>query len=394
VTEGIKRAEEHLRLRVEDARERHAFAAAVYERGHKAAVKMKGDDERARAFNALVRPGDPPPNPDLVTNDVTPQGLGKALEKGPNAQIMMTAEAGVFLGGFAMTKETQIYTMTCMNDNWDGKDRKSRRADKERNTDIVGKAVCVCLAGQPIVVRRLTGSRLAKDTGFLSRFMITEPPSKIGTRFLDGKLLRNEASTLFFNDRIFTLLIDAMPVEHLLGLPRRRLRMDGLATWSFRDFANEMERGMTAGGVHASIAGFANKAAEHAARFAACFAVFNGRSEIDRATLLDAIELTRFYLGEMMRLSGLAAPTEIETDAHELLVWLRTKWGEEYFSPSDAVRGPTCVRSFEPRRQAIEHLVLSGNIERVAPRAIKGRHRREVYRVLPAEGDTDDADDA
>jgi hypothetical protein len=302
--------------------------------------------------------------------------------------MFMTAEAGTFVSGYAMTEKTQGSTMGGLNGIWDGGSNKGRRADEARNYDVEeGKRACLCLVGQPVMVRRVSGSRLADEQGFLARFLMCEPESVIGVRRLNDRPLLTQKALTDFNDNIRSMLVAAMPADHLRGAPRRRLRMTVRAGQLFRDFANEMERGMRPNGDLKRVAGFANKAAEHAARIAGCFAAFNGHDEIDELTMADAIEVIRFYLNEQLRLSGLPAPSDAETDARDLLIWLRTKWGERYFSPSDAVRGPARMRAYDPRKAAIDHLLETRAIARVGEKVIKGKKRREVYMVLSDEDD-------
>jgi hypothetical protein len=302
--------------------------------------------------------------------------------------MFMTAEAGTFVSGYAMTEKTQGSTMGGLNGIWDGGSNKGRRAEEARNYDVEeGKRACLCLIGQPVMVRRVSGSRLADEQGFLARFLMCEPESVIGARVLNDRPLLTQKALTDFNDNICAMLVDAMPADHLRGAPRRRLGMTVPAGQLFRDFVKEMERGMRKGGDLQKVAGFANKAAEHAGRIAGCFAAFNGHDEIEEPTVSDAIEVVRLYLTEQLRLSGLPAPSDAETDARDLLIWLRTKWGERYFSPSDAVREPARMRAYDPRKAAIDHLLETRAIARAEARVIKGKNRREVYMILPDEGD-------
>jgi hypothetical protein len=388
-TEGIRRAEEMLKLAVEPARDAHALAVKLYEKGLTRAKNEKDPTARETLLKALVRPGPPPPRPDLIVNDFTIQGLYHSLNKGPDAQMFMTAEAGTFVSGYAMTEKTQGSTMGGLNGIWDGGANKGRRADEARNYDVEeGKRACLCLVGQPVMVRRVSGSRLADEQGFLARFLMCEPESVIGVRRLNDRPLLTQKALTDFNDNICAMMVKAMPADHLRGAPRRRLRMTVRACQLFRDFANEMERGMRPNGDLKRVSGFANKAAEHAARIAGCFAAFNDHDEIDRPTMADAVEIVRFYLNEQLRLSGLPAPSDAETDARDLLVWLRTKWGEKYFCPSNAVGGPARMRAYEPRKAAIDHLLAIGAVARVpGERLIRGKNRREVYAILPDQGD-------
>jgi hypothetical protein len=365
------------------------LATKLYEAGLSKARKGKTVEERAAALKMLTRPGPPPPNPDLIINDFTIQGLYHSLNNGPNAQMFMTAEAGTFVSGYAMTEKTQGSTMGGLNGIWDGVSNKGRRADQARNYDVEdGKRGCLCLVGQPVVVRRVSGSRLADEQGFLARFLMCEPEDIIGSRTSNDRPLLTQKALTNFNDSICAMLVKAMPADRLRGTPRRRLRMTALAGQLFRDFVKEMERGMRAGGDLKRVAGFANKAAEHAARIAGGFAAFNDQDDIDEPMLKDAIEVVRFYLGEQLRLSGLPAPSDAETDAQNLLFWLRTKWGEKYFCPSNAVHGPARMRAYEPRKAAIDHLLAIGAVARVpGERLIRGKNRREVYIVLADQGD-------
>jgi hypothetical protein len=107
---------------------------------------------------------------------------------------------------------------------------------------------------------------LAGGTGFLARFLITQPSSTIGTRF-QSKVKSDPAALLEFSARLTAILDTLMPTEKVgQQLKPRRLPLSDDARMVLIQFSDEIEALQAPGGYLAHVAAYASKAAEHAAR--------------------------------------------------------------------------------------------------------------------------------
>ena len=77
---------------------------------------------------------------------------------------------------------------------------------------------------------------------------------------------------------------------------------------------------------------------------------------------------------------------EVE-NAECLRQWLVERWGEQFVSPADISKsGPNRIRDADTARRLLTVLERNGSVVRVTePTVIKGKLRREAYRILEAE---------
>ncbi len=148
--------------------------------------------------------------------------------------------------------------------------------------------------------------------------------------------------------------------------------------------SNEVELGMAPDGDFEAVRSFAAKAPEHAARIAAVLAVFTDPEVARLDSLAAGIAMTRFYLGERLRLAGKPAEAHVE-DGNRLAEWLQG-WSEEWVSIADILqRGPN---TFRHRRLFLQDtlvplLLRYGHLQGPPRRVeILGKTRREAYRVI------------
>jgi len=147
-------------------------------------------------------------------------------------------------------------------------------------------------------------------------------------------------------------------------------------------FHDHIEKQLGVGHPLAPIRGFANKAAEHAARLAAIVTLVD---DLDADTIpLAGIEagmaLTEFYLTETLRLGETAAEDADLVLAETTRVWLqqfeRVHLAQVYQS------GPNALRDAKTARRILSIVEDHGWISRIEGGAeLGGNHRREAWRV-------------
>ena len=128
--------------------------------------------ERAKELEDVGPPPTPPPEPGVLIDDATIEGLYRQLKRGRVSQGLISAEGGLFIGGHAMTDDAILRTLAGLSQIWDRGEFNIVRADVERSHHVWGRRLTVGLMAQPEVARRLTGNKLAKDQGVMSRLLL------------------------------------------------------------------------------------------------------------------------------------------------------------------------------------------------------------------------------
>ena len=188
---GVRVYERAEVVRLEDAKQRHRIAHQVFEAQVKALGRKTSLSaaDREQALDALGKPPTPPPEPGVLIDDATIEGLYRRLKNGRVSQGLISAEGGLFLGGHAMTDDAILRTLAGFSQIWDRGALNIVRADVERSHNVWGRRFTVGLMAQPEVARRLTGNKLAKEQGTMSRVLVHWPKSTIGKR-TPGRMAR------------------------------------------------------------------------------------------------------------------------------------------------------------------------------------------------------------
>ncbi|MGB7917178.1 MAG: DUF3987 domain-containing protein, partial [Rhodomicrobium sp.] len=140
-----------------------------------------------------------------------------------------------------------------------------------------------------------------RDIGLLSRFLITEPETTMGSRPHRDLTSAHEAAMAAYRAKTLGLLRQPLPYddrgEALKPLP---LEMTPEARERWIAFSDEVDAALKPGCRLHEISGFASKIAEHAARIAAVLAVYDepAVADLDRQGLERGIELTNYYASE------------------------------------------------------------------------------------------------
>jgi hypothetical protein len=158
--------------------------------GHLMRIKKAKDD--AESADDLIHmlkeiQAEPPPRkPFFIVSEPTAEGLVISLRDGQFSQALATDEGGEFLGGYAMSEESELRTITLLSRLWDGSPIDRVRATEKEHTTLFGRRLAVHLMVQPEIAHRLLAKSLYRSQGLLARFLIVAPTSLIGTRLHDG----------------------------------------------------------------------------------------------------------------------------------------------------------------------------------------------------------------
>jgi Protein of unknown function (DUF3987) len=351
-----------------------AYKTALHEHeaaheGHKMRVReaKEGAGTPADLERTLmeIREAPAPRKPWFIVSEPTAEGLVISLRDGQLSQALATDEAGQFLGGHAMTEESELRTITLLSRLWDGSPIDRVRATDKEHTTLFGRRLAVHLMAQPDVAARMLGRPIYKGQGMLARFLICAPASRIGTRMHDGSAIDpRDDQRLRRYWHALRQLLERQPLEdaELGGLSPPCLALSPEARTILIAGYNEMESAQNDDGALVTIREFSSKAAEHACRIAGVLTLLENPDApmVSVESIASALELVQAYLREHIRLAGTAGVSVEVGNAVKLLEWLR-RAKRLTVTPRDVMRlGPYSIREAPAAKAALRLLQENG----------------------------------
>lgn len=332
---------------------------------------------------------EPPLQPTLVLADFTAEGLAKLLIAGRPSLGAFTDEAAVVFGGHGMSRETVARTAGTLSKLWDDGTLDRVRAG-DGNVKLWGRRLALHLMAQPVIAEQAFGDDVLAGQGFLARCLLAWPQGTAGTRMYVAENLHDDAAVSTYSGRVRELLRRPLPLaegeRNELDPPALTLSAEAFDTW--RRVHDAIEARLKPGGRYAECKPWASKAPEQCLRIAGVLTLFErfGATEIDRPTVERAAELALWHLNEAARLAGSAELSREVLDAEALLNWCHDTGRTLIYSTEVMQKGPSRVREAQRLREAVRELELTNWAERVeGGMELAGRHRRNVWRVLPRE---------
>lgn len=353
--------------------------------------KKGGQPALAQAYRDLGPRPAGPVDPTIVMRSGTTQALVKRYISGRPSMGLMSDEGGSWLGGYGMTEDNRLLTISLLSDFWDGKAVQINTVG-EGFTALKGRRLAFHLMIQPVLAGRLLGNAEAQGQGFLSRLLVAAPDSIAGTRFVDPANRQGAEhweAVSQFRDRITNILEAPLPViDDTPVLKPKVITFSDQAKAMWWAFANALEERLGPEGDLKEVKGFVGKLPEQAARLAANLAVFEQGhhiQDLDASTLARGIRLAEFYLSEAVRLFGKPSADPVMADAQLLSDWLRDKWTENLISARAITQhGPSRIRRGGDYIQSlidvlVRHDHLSDQLPGGGP--VSGTHVRKAWRL-------------
>jgi hypothetical protein len=331
-----------------------------------------------------------PPLPDRTVTEPTFEGLTRLFALGQPSLGLFADEAGLFLGGFAMSTDHRQKTLAALNSLWQADPIRRTRAGDGHMT-LYGRRLAVHLLAQPVAAHGFLADPLADGLGFLARCLISEPPSTIGTR-LHANARHNPAALAAFGARLREILEEPLPMDpETRELRPRLLPLSAKARELLVRFADAVEVAQAPGGDLAHITAAASKAAEQAARIAGVLALWRdlNAAEVSLDDMARGVELAQFHLSEAARLADAAAVSAEIDRAEKLRRWLLESWPEPDVLVRDVLRlAPIrALRESPAARAALRLLEAHGWIVALPPGAVvRGAFRKEAWRIVRGAG--------
>lgn len=353
--------------------------------------KSKGQAALAQAYRDLGPRPEAPVDPTIVMRSGTTQALLKRYITGRPSMGLMSDEGGSWLGGYGMTEDNRLLTISLLSDFWDGKSVQINTVG-EGFTALKGRRLAFHLMIQPVLAGRLLGNAEAQGQGFLSRLLVAAPDSIAGTRFVDPDSRQgadHRKAVEEFRDRLSAIIAAPLPVVDDSPVLRPEVvKFSDQAKLMWWAFYNAIEARLGPDGDLRDVKGFVGKLPEQAARLAVNLAVFEQGArlrELGAPTLARGIQLAEFYLSEALRLFGKGDEDPIMADAQLLSDWLRDKWGENLISARAITQhGPSRVRKGGDYIQAlIDVLVRHDHLSDQLPGGgmVSGTKVRKAWRL-------------
>ncbi len=351
------------------------------------ARKHKGEG-LADALRAQGPEPMPPLRPVVIAADFTAEGLAKLLAAGRPSIGAFTDEAALVFGGHGMTKESVARTAGTLCKLWDNGTLDRIRAG-DGPVKLWGRRLALHLMAQPVIAERALSDDVLAGQGFLARCLLAWPQSTAGTRPYRSENLRDDAALTRYAARMAELLALALPLagDSRNELAPRALPLSPDAFTAWRSLHDAVESGMAIGGRFATVKPWASKTPEQCLRIAGVLTVLENPNaqSIDATTLERAAELALWHLHEAVRLAGTAELSPEVRDAEALLNWCHAA-SRTLLHSGDALRlGPARIRESATFRQAMAELERAGWAHPMESGAmIDGKHRRHVWRIVPA----------
>lgn len=358
----VRERQRALMARYRSERDAHEQAALIYEAHTKRVLadKKLSNEARQARLAEVPRPV-APVMPLFIVSEPSTEAIQRQLIMGQPSIGLVNDEGGQFLGGFAMSAEKRLGTLTTLSRLWDrGEFDRVRVGDGAGS--YYGRRLTLHLMVQPAVASSLLADPLAREQGFLARCLISYPRSTAGQRRYAEQDLGQTQGYRRYAERVGDLLEQPWPLtaENELDPPSIGLSASAKAAWVA--FYNDIERSLGPEGRLATVRSLASKAPEHVARLAGTFAVFDGDAQIDDSHIERAALLMQHYLAEALRLWGAGQVSAELKLAQEVLNWLRDKMGPGRVIPLAEIyrKGPSAIRSASAARKVLQVLVQHG----------------------------------
>ncbi|MBL8448575.1 MAG: DUF3987 domain-containing protein [Dechloromonas sp.] len=304
------------------------------EEGYKQAIKQSAKGGMPDKYVAeqlkqleLDRPLEPR-IPTILRMDDTPEALGVALTRWPVAAVLSN-EAGIIFGAHGMNPESVMRNMAGLNVCWDGGHLRRDRTSTQ-SINVEGMRVTMGLMVQPDTLQSFLSRQgaLARGIGFLARFLVAHPDSTQGTRFYREQT-PGEPALSAFNARAKQLLDIRAQVDAEGRLETTYLPLSPEAKEIWIQFHDVVEEELGRGREYYDVQDVASKAADNAARLAACLHAFcdhtHSISSIGKESMEAGTKLMRWYLHEALRFCRQLAVPDSLRKAERLEEWLVMK---------------------------------------------------------------------
>jgi putative DNA primase/helicase len=262
-----------------------------------------------------------PPLPRLYYEDVTLEALAYEVATGWPSAALVSDEAGLVVGGRGMADESALGFLALLNRLWDGRPFLPLRK-QVKAAEIRGRRFSCSLMLQPELLEKIV-EKGGRGVGFFGRYLLTAPPSTMGTRFYSPPPERMPALSRF-GERVRELLNLELPLNDRFQLVPPVMLADRSARDAWIQYHDAVEAELGDFGEFAMIKDVAAKSAENAARIAGGFQVFDqgAGGELKQRYMEAGIAVAAWHATEANRIFFDTDKPREQQDAELLSTWL------------------------------------------------------------------------
>lgn len=280
-------------------------------------------------LNKMAQEPRRPLEPYLLLEEPSYEGLVKLYAVGQPSIGLFSDEGGRMFGGYAMGKENMLKTACGLSSLWDGKPITRIRGGDE-NLLLYGKRFSSHLMIQEVVLANVLKNDMLVGQGLVARCLIVAPVSNAGERCYNPVDVSQDALIREFYAHTSRLLEQPHPLANLdveNELLPRLLELSPAAKKIWVLFHDEIDRALKPDGSLRGVRRTANKAAEQALRIAGVLTLIENLEAISISldAIERAIELTRFYLDEAIRIADMSCLDADLELAQAVLEWMKKK---------------------------------------------------------------------
>ena len=343
---------------------------------------------------ALGLEPEPPISHLIVFSDPTIQAIVKQLCQHRPSLGVFSSEAAIFLSGYSMGGDGKLNAAGILCETWDGRGPSTLRAG-DGETSNPGCRLAMHLAAQRNIAQKFLGDADLREQGTLSRFMVVDPESTMGTRFWKEPTPEDMRKLAKFDATILRILRRRLPIKEGTRneLVPTAFEIDDDARVLWVAFHDDVERALAPGGLYEPIRGIAAKLPENAGRLAACISMYEHEArggnaplpQVGIESLKQGIELARFYARTALRLVDAEEPEHELTTAEKVLRFLHEK-GKEFgwlvCLPDIYQKGPAGIRKTATAREAMRVLEEHRHVKRMPAQVVRDHFRQEVWGIV------------
>ena len=295
----------------------------------------------------------PPNEPVIVFGDPTIEGIHWLYTNGTPSKYLCADEGGQVSGGYSMSAEKKLYSITTYSKWWDGAAiPRLRRGDGF--SILYNRRLSAHLMMQDKVARTFFNDPDMTDQGLRSRFLISYPKSLEGERPYKSCDITTLPEMAAYFEQLKNILGRPLPLKidektglELNELEPRTIYFDPDTQQAWIEIYNEIEKQSGPGREFETIPGFAGKAPNHLIRLAGIMALFEdvNRESIPVEYIGRAMQLIEYYLNERLRIVKISEPDLNLENAKKLLEWIQQKRLKILTLPDVYQRGPSRFRT-------------------------------------------------
>lgn len=239
--------------------------------------------------------------PRLLAQDVTPERLATLLAEQSGTLTVLAAEGGL-VGTLAGRYSDGVANLDLVNSAHTGERVTVDRQGRDP-VHLDTPHLALGLAVQPDVLRELHGNTAMRGRGFVDRFLLSVPESRLGTRQLDSVAL-NRAVREQWTERVTQLLHTATGL--LDAGTREVLPLHPGARERFQHFRQQHEPRLSPSGDLAHVTGWANKLPGQLLRIAALLQLLDEphSEHVSEQSTTAALALAPYLVGQALYVHG------------------------------------------------------------------------------------------